>query len=57
MVVHDLLGISCLEKPPKFVKNFMEDSSSIEAIKSYVTDVKIELFHQNITRLVNIDSF
>ena len=29
MVVHDLLGISCLEKPPKFVKNFMEDSSSI----------------------------
>ena len=41
MVVHDLLGISCLEKPPKFVKNFMEDSSSIpEAIKNYVTDVK-----------------
>ena len=41
MFVHDLLGISCLEKPPKFVKNFMEDSSSIpEAIKNYVTDVK-----------------
>ena len=41
MVVHDLLGISCLEKPPKFLKNFMEDSSSIpEAIKNYVTDVK-----------------
>ena len=30
MVVHDLLGISCLEKPPKFVKNFMKESSSIE---------------------------
>ncbi len=25
MVVHDLLGISCLDKLPKFVKNFMED--------------------------------
>jgi len=45
MVVHDLLGISCLEKPPKFVKNFMEDSSSIpEAIKNYVTDVKNRTF-------------
>ena len=30
MVVHDLLGISCLEKPPKFVKNFMNESSSIQ---------------------------
>jgi 3-methyl-2-oxobutanoate hydroxymethyltransferase len=41
MVVHDLLGISCLEKPPKFVKNFMEDSISIQdAIKNYVKDVK-----------------
>ena len=45
MVVHDLLGISCLERPPKFVKNFMEDSSSIpEAIKNYVTDVKNRTF-------------
>ena len=45
MVVHDLLGISCLEKPPNFVKNFMEDSSSIpEAIKNYVTDVKNRTF-------------
>ena len=41
MVVHDLLGISCLDKPPKFVKNFMEESSSIQdAIKNYVSDVK-----------------
>ena len=41
MVVHDLLGISCLDKPPKFVKNFMEESSSIQdAIKNYVNDVK-----------------
>ena len=41
MVVHDMLGISCLENPPKFVKNFMEQSSSIEhAIVSFVKDVK-----------------
>ena len=41
MVIHDLLGISCLDKLPKFVKNFMEESSSIqEAIKKYVSDVK-----------------
>ena len=41
MVVHDLLGISCLKKPPKFVKNFMDESSSIhEAITNYVNDVK-----------------
>ena len=41
MVVHDLLGISCLEKPPKFVKNFMKESSSIkDAIQNYVRDVK-----------------
>ena len=30
MVVHDLLGISCLDKLPKFVKNFMDDASSIQ---------------------------
>ena len=41
MVVHDMLGISCLENPPKFVKNFMEESSSIEhAIVNFVKDVK-----------------
>ena len=41
MVVHDLLGISCLDTPPKFVKNFMEESSSIQdAIHRYVDEVK-----------------
>ena len=41
MVVHDFLGISCLDKLPKFVKNFMEDSSSIqEALANYVKEVK-----------------
>jgi 3-methyl-2-oxobutanoate hydroxymethyltransferase len=45
MVVHDLLGISCLDNPPKFVKNFMKGSSSIaEAIKNYVNDVKNQNF-------------
>jgi 3-methyl-2-oxobutanoate hydroxymethyltransferase len=49
MVVHDLLGISCLEKPPKFVKNFMEDAGSIpEAIKSYVSEVKNKHFPSDI---------
>jgi len=48
MVVHDLLGISCLDRPPKFVKNFMEDSSSIpEAITNYVNDVKNKIFPSN----------
>ena len=41
MVVHDLLGISCLDKLPKFVKNFMDDATSIqEALGNYVKDVK-----------------
>ena len=45
MVVHDLLGISCLERPPKFVKNFMNESSSIQnAIENYVKDVKEHKF-------------
>ena len=45
MVVHDLLGISCLDKPPKFVKNFMKTSTSISgAIKRYVKDVKNNKF-------------
>ena len=45
MVVHDLLGISCLEKLPKFVKNFMEDSTSIqEALANYVKEVKSGTF-------------
>ena len=45
MVIHDLLGISCLEKPPKFVKNFMNDSNSIqEALNSYVSEVKAGIY-------------
>ena len=41
MVVHDMLGISCLDNPPKFVKNFMEESSSIKnAIENYIKEVK-----------------
>jgi len=41
MVVHDLLGISCLDELPKFVKNYMQESSSIqEALKKYVSEVK-----------------
>ena len=30
MVVHDLLGITCLEKPPKFIKNFFEGGETIQ---------------------------
>ena len=45
MVIHDLLGISCLEKSPKFVKDFLEDSSSIEeAISNYSKSVKNKSF-------------
>ena len=41
MVIHDLLGISCLEKSPKFVEDFLKNSSSIEqAISNYVKSVK-----------------
>ena len=41
MVIHDLLGITCLEKPPKFIKNFLEDGATIQsALKNYVSDVK-----------------
>ena len=45
MVVHDMLGVSCLEKPPKFVKNFLAENNSIfEAIKDYVKSVKSTSF-------------
>jgi 3-methyl-2-oxobutanoate hydroxymethyltransferase len=45
MVIHDLLGISCLEKPPKFVKDFMGEANSIkEAIELYNTSVKSGTF-------------
>ena len=45
MVVHDMLGISCLESPPKFIKNFMKESTSINnAIENYVKEVKNQTF-------------
>ena len=45
MVVHDVLGISCLDKLPKFVKNYMNESNSIqEALSDYVYEVKSETF-------------
>jgi 3-methyl-2-oxobutanoate hydroxymethyltransferase len=45
MVIHDLLGISCLEKPPKFVKDFLKGSPSIEAaLGKYVKSVKSKKF-------------
>ena len=45
MVIHDLLGITCLEKPPKFVKDFLKGSSSVEAaLKKYVKSVKTKKF-------------
>ena len=41
MVIHDLLGVSCLEKTPKFVKDFLKESNSIEeAISNYVKSVE-----------------
>lgn len=44
LVLHDMLGISP-GKSPRFVKNFMEESSSIQtAIESYVTSVKSRTF-------------
>jgi 3-methyl-2-oxobutanoate hydroxymethyltransferase len=40
LVLQDMLGISP-EKPPKFVKNFMDGHASIEAaVKAYVREVK-----------------
>jgi 3-methyl-2-oxobutanoate hydroxymethyltransferase len=43
MVLHDLLGISPIT--PKFVKNFLRDSSSIpDALKAYVSAVKDQSF-------------
>ena len=45
MVNYDLLGITQMEKPPKFVKNYLQGASSIEeAIKSYVSEVKEKKF-------------
>ena len=45
MVNYDLLGITQMDKPPKFVKNYLQGASSIEeAIKSYVSEVKEKKF-------------
>ena len=45
MVNYDLLGITQMEKPPKFVKNYLLEASSIEeAIKNYVSEVKEKKF-------------
>ena len=41
LVLHDMLGLSLSGRTPKFVKNFMEDRSSIQAaIGAYVKAVK-----------------
>jgi len=40
-----MLGVSCLEKPPKFIKNFLERNNSIfEAFEDYVNSVKSSTF-------------
>ena len=45
MVIYDLLGITQMEKQPKFVKNYLQESSSVEeAIKKYVLEVKEKTF-------------
>ena len=45
MVIHDLLGISCLEKSPKFVKNFLAENDSVQsAVAAYVKAVKAQKF-------------
>ena len=45
MVIYDLIGITQMEKAPKFVKNFMLDNVSIhEAIEDYVRSVKAKDF-------------
>ena len=45
MVIHDLLGVSCLEKSPKFVMDFLKNSSSIEdAISNFSKSVKNKSF-------------
>jgi 3-methyl-2-oxobutanoate hydroxymethyltransferase len=40
LVLHDMLGLTHFE-PPRFVRNFLDGSSSIDAaIRKYVADVK-----------------
>jgi 3-methyl-2-oxobutanoate hydroxymethyltransferase len=44
LVLHDMLGITA-GKPPRFVRNFMQDSASVEeAIRRYVAAVKDQSF-------------
>ena len=45
MVIHDLLGISCLEQPPKFIKNFLAENDSVQsAISAYLRAIKEQKF-------------
>jgi 3-methyl-2-oxobutanoate hydroxymethyltransferase len=45
MVIYDLIGITQMEKAPKFVKNFLLEANSIEnAIEGYVKEVKEKTF-------------
>ena len=47
LVMHDMLGIN-LGKTPKFVRNFMQDNTSVqEAMRAYVTAVKNGSFPDN----------
>lgn len=47
LVLHDMLGVT-QGKLPRFVRNFMEGSSSIaEAVSTYVADVKARRFPDN----------
>jgi 3-methyl-2-oxobutanoate hydroxymethyltransferase len=47
LVLHDMLGLT-RGKLPRFVRNFMEGASSIDAaVGRYVTDVKSRRFPDN----------
>jgi 3-methyl-2-oxobutanoate hydroxymethyltransferase len=44
LVLHDMLGLTGVE-PLRFVRNFMDGNTSIEAaVRQYVTDVKAGRF-------------
>ena len=44
LVLHDMLGLG-FGKPPRFVRNFLEDKGTIEsAVRQYVADVKAGRF-------------
>ena len=45
LVVYDMLGLSDINSPPRFVRNFLQDQNSIQsAIASYVNAVKTEQY-------------